>query len=257
MVHKVYIKDNQNSPLHYLPDIDNFKNGKEYVFKPGVNIIVGENGCGKTTLLELIQHYLLVDKTECSWGDYNFNIIALHKDIVKKGLLDGVDVYADYHRNTFRLCHKGERNNEELQESAEVLGEFLVQKESSTGESVVIALNSMFRNIFGKDAHLTFNYLEKTHAEVFPEYIKYVDSHRMEGDEWTLLMDEPDRNLSLENLNNIKCIFDFHKPQTQIIAVLHNPLLIYSLFKAEHVNIIEMTNGYVNKVKKMVDELVK
>lgn len=39
-----------------------------------------------------------------------------------------------------------------------------------------------------------------------------------------------------------------HKPQTQIIAVIHNPALIYKLSKLDHVNFIEMTKGYLKKV---------
>lgn len=257
MIEKVVIKNNEDSPIHYLSDLKAFKNGTEYVFKEGVNVIVGKNGCGKTTLLRLIEKYLLVDKTECSWGEFNCNILDLHKDIIKKGLYEGVEVYADYHRNTFRLCHKGERNNEELQESAEVLSEFLVQKESSTGESVLVSLNSMFRSMFGKGARLTFDYLEKTHAEVFPEYMEYIGKHRIDGNEWTLLMDEPDRNLDIEKIGSIKEILSFHKPQTQVIAVVHNPLLIVALSRNPEVNIIEMTKGYVKQVTKLVNELVK
>ena len=65
MVTKVYIKDNSNSPVRYISELDNFKNGTQYTFKEGVNVIVGENGCGKTTLLNLIRSYLLVDEKEC------------------------------------------------------------------------------------------------------------------------------------------------------------------------------------------------
>ena len=61
MVTKVYIKDNSNSPVRYISELDNFKNGTQYTFKEGINVIVGENGCGKTTLLNLIRSYLLVD----------------------------------------------------------------------------------------------------------------------------------------------------------------------------------------------------
>ena len=50
MIYKVKIKDNTKAPLYYLSDLDNFQNGKQYVFTPGVNLIVGENGCGKTKL---------------------------------------------------------------------------------------------------------------------------------------------------------------------------------------------------------------
>lgn len=43
----------------------------------------------------------------------------------------------------------------------------------------------------------------------------------------------------------------------QMIAVVHNPLLIYALSKMEHIHFIELTKGYVKKVKKQVDAIVK
>jgi ABC-type cobalamin/Fe3+-siderophores transport system ATPase subunit len=69
-------------------------------------------------------------------------------------------------------------------------------------------------------------------------------------------MDEPDRNLDIENIAQIKGILSFHKPQTQIIAVVHNPLLIYALSKKKCVNFIELTPGYIDRVKKQINEIV-
>ena len=61
----------------------------------------------------------------------------------------------------------------------------------------------------------------------------------MEKDfEYTILMDEPDRNLDIDNIMDLYNVLSFHKPQTQIIAVIHNPAL----------NFIEMTKGYLKKV---------
>ena len=47
--------------------------------------------------------------------------------------------------------------------------------------------------------------------------------------EYTVLMDEPDRNLDIDNIMQIYNVLSFHKPQTQIIAIIHNPALIYKL----------------------------
>jgi ATPase subunit of ABC transporter with duplicated ATPase domains len=256
MVYSVVIKDNQNSPIHYLSDLKTFKNGTEYIFKPGVNIIVGENGCGKTTLMNLIKKYLLVDYTDCSIGLYGSNINGLYENpMEQKPLYDGVDVYADYQKNTFRLSHAGEKESNQAVETFEDFGTMFTQRTSSTGEGVLVAVNSLFKYMFSKDAPLTFNY--KQFKERDPLYYKYITEHRKtDVDEFTILMDEPDRNLDIENIDQIKAILSFHKPQTQVIAVVHNPLLIYNLHNNKEVNVIEMTKGYVKKVKRLVNNLI-
>lgn len=79
----------------------------------------------------------------------------------------------------------------------------------------------------------------------------YEDNHvvLMEKDfEYTILMDEPDRNLDIDNIMDLYKVLSFHKPQTQIIAVIHNPALIYKLSKLDCVNFIEMTKGYLKKI---------
>ncbi len=256
MVYKVQIKNNKKAPIRYLLDLPNFKNGKEYTFKAGVNIIVGENGCGKTTLLNLIRSYLLVDKEECSKGMYNSNINKLFASYKNEEILDGVDVFADYRKNTFRLCHLSEKDGDDAMKSFNSFGVFFEQNQSSTGESVRLALAALFNSMYSKDAHLTFDYGKFKND--YPLYADYVEKHRMETtDEYTILMDEPDRNLDVEIIGQVKGILSYHKPQTQIIAVVHNPLLIYSLSHCEEVNFIEMTKGYIKKVCKMIDNLIK
>lgn len=252
MIEKVLIRDNKNAPLHYLSDLDAFKNGAEYDFKPGVNVIVGENGSGKTTLLKLIERYLLVDKTECGLGMYGSVIGDLkgwNKDVP-----NGVDVYADYDKNTFRLCHKAEKNNDDVMSSFSAFGETCMQMHSSTGEGTNIALISLFKRMFSEDAKLKFDYNKV--AEKEKSYGEYINNHRVQNhDEWTIIMDEPDRNLDLENIGHIKNILSYHKQNTQIIAVIHHPLLIYALSKKKNINFIEFTPGYIDRIKRQINEI--
>lgn len=82
--------------------------------------------------------------------------------------------------------------------------------------------------------------------------LKYYERNRItlteSSFEYTVLMDEPDRNLDIDNVMQIYNVLSFHKPQTQIIAIVHNPALIYKLSKLDCVNFIEMTEGYLNKI---------
>lgn len=66
MITSVKIKDNTKTPFEYASDIEAFENGKEFIFKPGVNVIIGKNGSGKSTLLNIISMYALCEKSMCS-----------------------------------------------------------------------------------------------------------------------------------------------------------------------------------------------
>lgn len=46
MITSIRIDDNKKTPFKYIPKIKAFKNGSEFIFKPGVNVIVGKNGSG-------------------------------------------------------------------------------------------------------------------------------------------------------------------------------------------------------------------
>lgn len=255
MITKVVIRDVERSPLHYLSDVSGLPAGKTIEFKPGPNVIVGRNGSGKTTLLKLIERYLLVGTQECEPR----KIRELFDNFRDIPFFDGIDVYGDYRYNVFRMAHSHEMTEgEDWLKSVENFGATFQQKHASTGEGVNIAFGLLLRKIFSPEVSLKFpiedRYLK--HEEYAP-YIEYVKSHRVDCEkEITILVDEPDRNLDIENAESILNILSFHKEQTQMIAVVHNPLLICSLSKCPDVNIIELTDGYVESVRKKVHKLV-
>lgn len=255
MITEVYIRDNKKAPIRYLSTLDNFKNGTKYEFKEGVNIIVGENGSGKTTLLNLIRAYLLVDEKECDKGSYNCNINKLFHTFNGEGMLDGIDVYADYEHNTFRLCYASEISKDREMKDFNSFDTYVTQKHSSTGEGVTIALYSLFDMMFSANAKLKYDYSKL--GDMYPMYIEYISKHKIQGSEWTIIMDEPDRNLDIDKIDEVLGILSFHKEQTQIISVVHNPLLIYALSKNKEVNIIELTDGYVNRVCRKIENIIK
>lgn len=128
------------------------------------------------------------------------------------------------------------------------------------GEKNLHAMNSLFDFVFNQDEYAfpiqkLMEFKKKSNefwANRIDNLLKYYkDNHvvLMEKDfEYTILMDEPDRNLDIDNIMDLYKVLSFHKPQTQIIAVIHNPALIYKLSKLDCVNFIEMTKGYLKKI---------
>lgn len=256
MVEKVIIKDNTKSPIYYLGDLPVFKNGKEFIFKEGVNIIVGENGSGKSTLLNLIKYYLLVAEQECN----SSKIQKLYKRFdIDNGYTDfcnGVEVFADYEKNTFKLCHNDEKSDDFILRNFHNAGSYFNQRYLSTGEGMMENLGSLFNYVFEGKTSTVFNYNQFKDTD-YNEYYNYIKNYTIKGNEYTFLLDEPDRNLSLNNISQIKSILSFHKPNTQLIVVIHNPLLIYTLSDNKNINFIEMSDNYINSIKKEIEKLIK
>jgi Fe-S cluster assembly ATPase SufC len=73
--------------------------------------------------------------------------------------------------------------------------------------------------------------------------------------QYTFLVDEPDRNLDIDNIEMMYNILSFKKEYTQLICVIHNPILIYKLSKLDYINFVEMTPRYLSKIKKLFKNL--
>ena len=254
MIEKVIIKDRTKTPITYLDEIDMFKNGTEFIFKPGVNVLVGLNGSGKTTLFKIIEYYLIVGDIFCERGQYNGNINRLR---TYNNDISGIDVFADYEKNTFKLSHFQDRSDDTILKNIQNFRDQIAGCQSSQGEKVMVALNSLFNYMFSPDARLSFDYDQ--FKDLFPEYYEYVQSHKLKEptDEYTILMDEPDRNLDLHNLDHIKNILSFHKEQTQIIVSLHSPLLITWARHQSHINLIEFSPGYAEEVEYLTRKIIE
>lgn len=253
MIQKLKISDNKNTPFNYVYTLPAFDNGKEYTFTNRVNIVVGENGCGKTTLLKLLRAYLMVYQDECGRGTFN-SVLHTVFDWTCNKMNDGADVYADYRLNTFSMFAAEDRHPDVAMESFERFGQAFELNRSSKGQKTTFVLCSLFEKMFSKNANLTFNY-ESVFGDC-PQYIEYVKKHRVLNSEntWTVLLDEPDNSVDMEHIMQLYDVFSEPKDNTQIIAVLHNPFLIAKLSTVKSVNMIEMSDGYVEKIRNFVSE---
>lgn len=157
MVESVEIVDNTKSPMRYLMEIPNFANGMKYEFKPGVNIIIGENGCGKTTLLNLIRSYLMVDIRTVGTGMFNSALHNAHRNFgdndndeeFSESFSDGVIVKSDYYRQTFNYIRYNEISSNDIDENSHIsIGECLNSRFLSSGQSNSSSLGWNYQSIF-------------------------------------------------------------------------------------------------------------
>lgn len=263
MITSIKITDNQRTPFHYLPDVPAFKNGSKFIFKPGVNVIIGENGSGKSTLLNLIARYTFCEESMAS--QIPRTAIEFPKIFDDDKVLDGIAIHADYLGKVFHFLPHMEMKEDSILKSFQNFGLYGAGISCSSGEKGLVSINSLFNFMFSQDDYaFPIKELEKMSENSNPLWNKrikglltfYANNHveiTKDNFEYTVLMDEPDRNLDIENIMQVYGFLSFHKPQTQIIAVVHNPALIYKLSKLDCVHFVEMTEGYLKKVKNFVE----
>ena len=254
MIEKIEIRDNSRSALSYIRSLKGFENGKVFEFKPGINILIGENGSGKTTLINLIRAYTMVDGETCGRGMFNINVHKLADLRVEGKILDGVRVYGDYTKNVFSLLPFEDRNDDVANKNFIEFGAMFESKSMSKGMKLKLAMVTLFEKMFGGKTDLTFDYKKELEGlDIYESMMAYIDENRvMKHDEYTMLMDEPDASLDVDNIDELYGVLGTRKEQVQVIASVHNPFLIYMLAKSPDVNIIETSEGYLELVKSKI-----
>ena len=112
MITSIRIDDNKKTPFKYIPKIKAFKNGSEFIFKPGVNVIVGKNGSGKSTLLNMISKYMLCEKKMCS--ELPSEALYFQDIFDDDKVLDGISIKSDYIGKVFHLIQQTEMRNDDI-----------------------------------------------------------------------------------------------------------------------------------------------
>lgn len=265
MLRKVEIVDSSKTPVKWLGSISALKSGSTFEFKPGVNIIIGPNGSGKSSLLELLYNFGLCKKQIRS--DVSNDCLELF-DLFDKdeGLLDGVKIEHDFSSVFFRFL-----TNLENHDSLNNIDNFCLkfsQSNRSTGEGIKDSLLLLMKSMFDQIKDNSFpikrlleikEHCNDIYKERISKLVKYYKTNyykdlRQEDFEFTVLMDEPDKNLDIFNLEEVYNLLCRRKEYTQVIAVIHNPVLINRLRKIDSINIVELVPGYLNDVIKFVEK---
>ena len=266
MIEKVIIKDNTNTTCNHIQDLPAFANGKEYNFTSGINVIIGANGCGKTTLCNIISNFMFTHNgmhTEIPQEALSFPKLWDDMKLGKKNdIRDGIKILSDYRYKLYRIQDTNEltKYNEFMWEHSKNLKLYLNTRALSTGEKIHTSLLCLFDILFKKDGSQNFNFIEEFNtfkkkvndvwSERIENLIQYYKENTIITDEKkvTLILDEPDRNLDVTKLKELYGILSYNHSQIQLIAVVHNIALIKKLSKLDYVNIIEMSENYLDKI---------
>lgn len=265
MLRKVEIVDCNKTPVKWLGNISALKSGSVFEFKPSVNIIIGPNGSGKSSLLELLYDFGLCKKQIRS--NVSSDCVELF-DLFDKdeGLLDGVKIEHDFSSVFFRFLPHLE-NNDSLSNMDNFYLKFN-ELNRSTGEGIKDSLLLLMKSMFDQTKDNSFpikklleikEHCNDIYKERISKLVKYYKTNyykelKQEDFEFTVLMDEPDKNLDIFNLEEVYNLLCHRKEYTQVIAVIHNPVLINRLRKLDSVNIVELVPGYLDNIIKFVEK---
>lgn len=243
-------------------------------FTPGINIIIGENGCGKSTLLNIIRSVNLCRQSFIPKMDHlpATSLTDLYE------MFTNFEVKADYRVavfNLYRLCEDykslGDSSGSSIFDSKDNLTQFLALNEESNGQNVKGDLAQMFNYMWTRqsECYPALKYIKDLEKDkcfskeggligkaTYPNVFNLFKKNLVVSDPivYTILMDEPDQGLDIDNLQDIYGILSNEKPQTQLIAVVHNPIMVYKLSKLHYVNVIEMSPNYLQKVKDFINQ---
>lgn len=63
MISALHIDDATRTPIKWWPDVDALKRRKKFTFKPGINVIWGPNGIGKSTIIKAMARLLHAEQS--------------------------------------------------------------------------------------------------------------------------------------------------------------------------------------------------
>ena len=248
MINEVKINNKFKTPYAYIVDVDSLDNGAKFTFNEGVNIIVGANGSGKSTLINLIALYTLSLEGSSTWPSM---VCSNRLERIDIGFSDGVDVVGDYRGKTYYYRNLQLTEGDAGMKDFSTFKHYVNALNSSYGQNTQISLQLLWEMAFNNtDQAFPIKSLKKNESNLAKQLIQYYKKNHKNGEEFTFLLDEPDRNLDIYALDDLYSICSYHKPNTQLIVVLHNPLLIYKLYKnCKDINWIEMTPNYLNDLQ--------
>ena len=254
---------------------------KTFEFAPGVNVVVGKNGSGKTSMLNVLR---TITNCKGQFGSdvsgYDYWEMHIH-NIFEQGYWHLTEVKSPFRRSTINL-RKGsdiERGNElssgssftqsifgsrrsngeQGQDSLNMMTAYLLKGERAfhkENESIEkdkkyehLSFKKMVLDVIEKRMERCNDHYKKIFGTLLDYYKHNTSKENKESEDLTILMDEPDAGLDIDNVKEVYKFITEMPAGYQIIVVLHNVGMIHKLKKWGKANFIELPEGYIDKVE--------
>ena len=245
--------------------------GKTFTFKRGLNIVVGENGCGKTSLLRVIRKLWMCEhRSPEMYSHFLFSQFfnPSFAQFFDDGLYEGVEMRADFRRPMFNLRKPEEVRHESILDSVGNALQFMESGSMSKGENTMSAISMLINLMIGKSKISNpkeyFNFSKvlsqlqksKTTGECADKVKSAVDWYRRNHADLddrclTVTMDEPDAGMDIYRLDKVRSFLETvsQVQRDQFIVAMHNVALIRSIMGLPNVHFIELSPGYLEAIK--------
>lgn len=266
MISELLITDLNRSCVHHARDVPFFKGRTSVEFKPGLNILWGGNGAGKSTILSAIARML-----HCEQGgrsvvtkdslDAVFTVpgtgvtsrVGERSETMATGLVpvhDGQCVLHVDPGHAVGLMMGGAAFDWDFGDQGIANTMFRGSSGQTTSQRLNAALNAIIR---GPKSWPTIEWKVDKKATWLHGRTEQVDEYLKgtlpAGFQPTVLLDEPDRSLSMKLQAGLWTNLAAKFTNIQIIAASHSPFAL----RLPGVNYIEMTPGYLAECEEVVD----
>lgn len=248
MIYKLCIKDPAKTPVPWFAKIDALKQRRVFEFKPGLNILWGRNGSGKTSLTKVLARLF-----HCEQGNHPIVTQESLRQLVGDGTLEAAEI-----RKGLQIVHDGQGVRHFDPGCAVGLMGGMAAFDWDFGAEGLS--NAMFRGSAGQTTMFRFDRLSQEIVTAkmpevswkFPRTPAGSDTwgqrvtlaaHLLEGNaargQPTILLDEPERSYDLNTQVGIWRFLRAYSDQVQFIVASHS---LFAL-KIPEANYIELSPG--------------